>query len=635
MSTKTLVKCQVLWLCCSALFAQDFNSPPKSADVVFPPRNQESVMLSEDTVFSFSLDSKESKNSFSFPFLDDDPKQVLSAVRINSLPTKGNLYLDLGDLGKRTISRGDTIGRANIPNMRFAPGPNEFGKDYSSFQFSVCDGLTYSTEPYTFTFDVTQVDDVPVAMGDRYLAVNAAGFKLFVPPNRGLLLNDSNSDQGGLAVHSINGSTTSPVRLPSGATIRWENGGGFEYQVAKPLAGKKPVIDRFTYSVVRFGTKKPSAEATVELELLDKQVSGNFELLADTAIDKREDQKLSNFGNETSLELSENRSIVLQFDIVRYRGEFSSAVLRLRPTESVAGASDCKWKMVSTDWHEHLLRYVDAPSASIDSGRTSSLENGDLDIDVTDAIRVARDLRLAKATFIIERQKSGTGKTQYASRENEKAGLRPQLEVSGAIGRNNSPTGEDVVVGSISECAVAGTEIVSLNIVDADRDTVFYEFDGGSARDIFSLTPEGKVMLRKPGILDYERLKEFDFTVTGSDMWGGRFRSSVSISATNCNESPIVGASGQRQFATNMTRAGVILDVIVARDPEQDPLEFSIIHGDPAGAFSIDSKGYLRVAKPDQIETKVYQLVIRVQQGPNDPNPILTNAQIEGVNKSQ
>ena len=118
--------------------------PPTSAD--------NTVTTDEDIVFTFGLSD--------FAFADQDVGDALTAVRIDTLPTDGQLLI-----GGNPVTVGQVIAQSSIDNglLLFVPDPDENGTGYATFDFSVSDGVLFQTTPNTMTVNVIPVQDPPVA----------------------------------------------------------------------------------------------------------------------------------------------------------------------------------------------------------------------------------------------------------------------------------------------------------------------------------------------------------------------------------------------------------------------------------------------------------------------------------------
>ncbi|MFN3236330.1 MAG: tandem-95 repeat protein [Pseudomonadales bacterium] len=114
-----------------------------------PTSNSLSVTAIEDT--PLVLDAT------AFPFSDVDATDLLEGVRIDTLPVLGLLRLN-----GVNVAAGQVISIYDLTanNLTFTPGANDNGLGYTSFNFSVGDGLTFSASN-TVTIDVAPVNDAP------------------------------------------------------------------------------------------------------------------------------------------------------------------------------------------------------------------------------------------------------------------------------------------------------------------------------------------------------------------------------------------------------------------------------------------------------------------------------------------
>ena len=118
--------------------------PPTSTDLT--------ITVDEDGEFIFS-------NS-QFAFSDVDPGDVLTVVRIDTLPANGELLLS-----GTAVTAGQVVSLTDINagRLTFSPEADEFGINYANFDFSVSDGQLFQTTPNTITIDVTGIQDPPTA----------------------------------------------------------------------------------------------------------------------------------------------------------------------------------------------------------------------------------------------------------------------------------------------------------------------------------------------------------------------------------------------------------------------------------------------------------------------------------------
>ncbi|MCG8652015.1 MAG: tandem-95 repeat protein, partial [Pirellulales bacterium] len=110
--------------------------------------------ISEDQTHTFS--------SSHFLFTDVDGG-TLSAVRIDSLPAAGSLKLSGVDV---QVGQEIAAGVIDTGALTFTPAAHENGFGYTSFGFSVSDGVDFSATPGTLTFHVLAVNDLPVVFAN-------------------------------------------------------------------------------------------------------------------------------------------------------------------------------------------------------------------------------------------------------------------------------------------------------------------------------------------------------------------------------------------------------------------------------------------------------------------------------------
>nr|WP_222106674.1 hypothetical protein [Sedimenticola selenatireducens] len=127
------------------------------------------VTLQEDTTYTFNIAD--------FNFTDADSGDSLQTVRIDSIPNDGKLYLNGSEITQLMLDAGDVIVTAaqiTSNEFTFIPDQHESGSndysatgtgdqltDYASFNFSVSDGINWSTSPAIMAIDVTPVADAP------------------------------------------------------------------------------------------------------------------------------------------------------------------------------------------------------------------------------------------------------------------------------------------------------------------------------------------------------------------------------------------------------------------------------------------------------------------------------------------
>ena len=111
------------------------NNAPTGAD--------NTVTIGSDTAYTFEAED--------FGFEDADAGATLASVRIESLPSAGELALD-----GTAVSLSDVVTRAQIDGnmLTFTPVTGASGDAYASFMFKVNDGTDFSADASTITFNV-------------------------------------------------------------------------------------------------------------------------------------------------------------------------------------------------------------------------------------------------------------------------------------------------------------------------------------------------------------------------------------------------------------------------------------------------------------------------------------------------
>ncbi len=126
----------------------NINDAPDGADIT--------LTTNEDTALSFTV------TDFGFTDVNDAPNNLLSVI-ITTLPTNGSL-----ELSSVTVTAGQEILVADIPNLSFIPAANANGAAYDSFTFQVRDdggtpngGQDTDQTANTVTINVDSVNDAP------------------------------------------------------------------------------------------------------------------------------------------------------------------------------------------------------------------------------------------------------------------------------------------------------------------------------------------------------------------------------------------------------------------------------------------------------------------------------------------
>ncbi len=122
-----------------------------------------------DKTLSINEDNSHTFNAADFSFSDADAGDTLQSVTITQLPSAGTLTLSGAN-----VTANQVIPAADIGNLVFTPVTHANGTGYTDIQFTVSDGAL-SSEPHTFTIDVTAVNDAPVLEATLDTAVSPEG----------------------------------------------------------------------------------------------------------------------------------------------------------------------------------------------------------------------------------------------------------------------------------------------------------------------------------------------------------------------------------------------------------------------------------------------------------------------------
>ena len=121
-----------------------------AAPNTLPSASNGTVTTNEDTARTFA--------AADFNFLDTDPGDTLSNVRIVTLPASGKGTLALSGT---PVTANQVVAATNIGTLTYTPPANANGTGYASFTFKVSDGTAESAADYTMTITVTAVNDAP------------------------------------------------------------------------------------------------------------------------------------------------------------------------------------------------------------------------------------------------------------------------------------------------------------------------------------------------------------------------------------------------------------------------------------------------------------------------------------------
>ncbi|WP_395347357.1 Ig-like domain-containing protein [Variovorax sp. UC122_21] len=179
-----------------------------------PSGADRTVTLNEDGTYTFS--------AADFPITDanDSPPNTLQSVIITTLPPASQGVLRLNGVA---VTAGQSIPVGSLGLLTFTPAANINGNGLGSFTFQVVDsgstangGLNIDPTPNTFSFNITAVNDTPVASNDTLAATEDTPLTI---PAATLLGNDTDADGDTLTITSVQGAVNGTVSLVGGNVV--------------------------------------------------------------------------------------------------------------------------------------------------------------------------------------------------------------------------------------------------------------------------------------------------------------------------------------------------------------------------------------------------------------------------------
>jgi len=235
-----------------------------------PAGTNNTVTITEDTAYAFSA------GSFGFSDPNDTPANAFQAVIITTLPPPSEGTLLLNGVA---VTPGQTIAVADIPNLVFQPTANVNGTSVGSFTFQVVDdggtannGLDTDQTPNTFAFNITAVNDAPVATDDTVTTPEDTTL------TGNVLANDTDVDGDTLTITSFSALNVTAIpgqtgTIPGVGQITMNADGSYTFIPVANFSGPVPVIT-YTVSDGKGGTDT----ATLNIEVIsvnDPPVDGN------------------------------------------------------------------------------------------------------------------------------------------------------------------------------------------------------------------------------------------------------------------------------------------------------------------------------------------------------------------------
>ena len=170
--------------------------------------------------------------------------------------------------------------------------------------------------------------------------------------------------------------------------------------------------------------------------------------------------------------------------------------------------------------------------------------------------------------------------------------------------------------------ALFGIAVAPVVATDPDNDRITYSIEGGDSGGLFAIDSGTGALSYQGAGEDYESgTTSYELTVRASD--GGLHSDvTVAVNVTDVQEAPAF-AEGSYAFdlAENADGAlfGIAVAPVVATDPDNDRITYSIEAGDPDGLFMIDAETglvvYLGTGEDYESGTRSYELTVRASDG--------------------
>ncbi len=178
---------------------------------------------------------------------------------------------------------------------------------------------------------------------------------------------------------------------------------------------------------------------------------------------------------------------------------------------------------------------------------------------------------------------------------------------------------------TLAENADGGANGVSLGAVsatDPEDSTITYSIEAGDSGGLFAIDSESGALSYQGAGEDYESgAIRYELTVRAGD--GGLHSDvTVTVNVTDVAEAP---AFAQPSYAFDLAENadgalfGIAVAPVVATDPDNDRITYSIEAGDPDGLFMIDAETglvvYLGTGEDYESGTRSYELTVRASDG--------------------
>ncbi|WP_421896530.1 cadherin domain-containing protein [Marinoscillum sp.] len=178
---------------------------------------------------------------------------------------------------------------------------------------------------------------------------------------------------------------------------------------------------------------------------------------------------------------------------------------------------------------------------------------------------------------------------------------------------------------TINENSLNGSGVGTVLASDPEGKPVTFSISSGNESGAFSLSAGGELTVLDSAVLDYETTTLFSLEVEVSDGYNTS-SNTVTVNLADIDEAPVV-TDQSFTVAENASNSEVV-GTVVAVDPEEGTLLFTISSGNEGGAFEIGSNsGVISVLDSTQLDfavTPQYLLTVEVFDGTSTVSGIIT-----------
>lgn len=158
---------------------------------------------------------------------------------------------------------------------------------------------------------------------------------------------------------------------------------------------------------------------------------------------------------------------------------------------------------------------------------------------------------------------------------------------------------------TIDENTEQGTVIGALAASDPNGEALTFTLLSGNESEAFALSTAGELTVSNPVPLDFEVNPQFDLEVRVSNVSGNIATASITIQLNDLEENGAPQMEDQSFSLEENSPNGTLVGTLLATDPDNDPLTFTLLSGNDEGIFNLSETGELSVANEALIDFEV------------------------------